>query len=97
MAVNYARDAQAAESVVPRCALGRRAIAVAADVAQEAEVLRLFRTVDDGLGPLTALVNNAGVVDVAARVDEMSVERLTRMFGINVMGRCCARARRCGA
>ena len=93
VAVNYARDARAAESVVAQVrALGRRAIAVAADVAQEPEVLRLFRTVDDGLGPLTALVNNAGVVDVAARVDEMSVERLTRMFGINVMGSLlCAR------
>ena len=93
VAVNYARDAAAADAVVASVrALGRRAIAVAADVSQEAEVLRMFAAVDAGLGPLTALVNNAGVVDVAQRVDEMSVARLTRMFGINVIGSLlCAR------
>lgn len=93
VAVNYARDAQAAAAVVAQVrSLGRRAFAVAADVSREAEVLRMFAAVDAELGPLTALVNNAGVVDVAARVDEMSVERLTRMFGINVIGSMlCAR------
>jgi NAD(P)-dependent dehydrogenase (short-subunit alcohol dehydrogenase family) len=93
VAVNYARDAAAAEAVAGEVrALGRRAIAVAADVAQEAEVLALFAAVDAQLGPLTALVNNAGVVDVAARLDEMGVQRLMRMFGINVIGSLlCAR------
>jgi len=61
-------------------------------VSQEAQVLALFDTVDRKLGPLSGLVNNAGVIDVAARVDEMSVARLTRMFGINVIGSIvCAR------
>jgi len=94
VAVNYARDAQAAAAVVAQVkALGRRAIAVVADVSHDDEVLHLFARVDTELGPLTALVNNAGVVDVPARVDEMSVERLTRMFGVNVIGSMlCARA-----
>ena len=93
VAVNYARDALAAAGVVAQVqALGRRAVAVAADVSREADVLRLFATVDGELGPLAALVNNAGVVDVAARVDEMSSERLTRMFAVNVLGTLlCAR------
>jgi len=93
VAVNYARDALAAAGVVAQVqALDRRAVAVAADVSREADVLRLFATVDGELGPLAALVNNAGVVDVAARVDEMSSERLTRMFAVNVLGTLlCAR------
>jgi NAD(P)-dependent dehydrogenase (short-subunit alcohol dehydrogenase family) len=93
VAVNFAHDAAAAESVVDAVrALGRRAIAIGADVSQEAEVLAMFAAVDAQLGPLAALVNNAGVVDVGARVDAMSVERLTRMFGINVIGSVlCAR------
>jgi len=93
VAVNFARDAQAAAAVVAQVqALGRRAIAVAADVSREEDVLRLFAAVDAELGPLTALVNNAGVVDVPARLDEMSFERLSRMFAINVLGSMlCAR------
>jgi NAD(P)-dependent dehydrogenase (short-subunit alcohol dehydrogenase family) len=93
VAVNFARDARAAADVVDQVrALGRRAVAVAADVSREADVLRLFASVDAELGPLTALVNNAGVVDVPARVDGMSAERLARMFGINVIGSMlCAR------
>ncbi len=93
VAVNYARDAQAAAVVVARVlALGRRAVAIAADVSREADVLHLFAVVDGELGPLAALVNNAGVVDVAARVDEMSGARLTRMFAVNVLGTMlCAR------
>ena len=93
VAVNYARDASAAEGVAAQVrALGRRAIVVGADVSREDEVLRLFASVDEQLGPLTALVNNAGVVDLPSRVDEMSAERLMRMFGINVFGSfLCAR------
>jgi NAD(P)-dependent dehydrogenase (short-subunit alcohol dehydrogenase family) len=93
VAVNYVDDARAAADVVARVkALGRRAVAIAADVSKEADVLRMFATVDAELGPLTALVNNAGVVDAAARVDEMSELRLARMFGINVLGSMlCAR------
>ncbi len=93
VAVNYARDAVAAGTVVDAVrALGQRALAVQADVSQEADVLRLFAAVDAELGVLSALVNNAGVVDVASRVDAMSAERLARMFGVNVIGSMlCAR------
>jgi NAD(P)-dependent dehydrogenase (short-subunit alcohol dehydrogenase family) len=93
VAVNYASNAKAADEVVSKITSnGGRAIAVQADVARESEILEMFAAVDRRLGPLTALVNNAGVVDVAARVDEMSVARLERMFDINVLGSIvCAR------
>ena len=93
VAVNYTAQAPAADEVVRRIrAAGGEAIAVQADVAQEEQVLAMFETIDAKLGRLTALVNNAGVVDVAARVDEMSVARLKRMFDINVLGSfICAR------
>jgi NAD(P)-dependent dehydrogenase (short-subunit alcohol dehydrogenase family) len=93
VAVNYARQSGAADEVVSRIrAGGGKAIAVQADVAQEAEVMAMFAAVDAQLGRLTALVNNAGVVDVPARVDEMSAARLKRMFDINVFGSMvCAR------
>jgi len=93
VAVNYTHNAQAAEQVVNDItAAGGRAIAVQADVADEAQVMRLFATVDAQLGPLSALVNNAGVVDQPARVETMSIERLRRMFDINVIGSIvCAR------
>ena len=71
---------------------GRRAITVAADVADEAQMLAMFRSVDEQLGSLGGLVINAGVIDVTARVDEMSVARLTRMWAINLTGSMvCAR------
>jgi NAD(P)-dependent dehydrogenase (short-subunit alcohol dehydrogenase family) len=93
VAVNYVSNGAAAQEVVRRIrAGGGEALAVGGDVAQEADVLRMFEAVDAGLGRLTALVNNAGVVDVTARVDEMSVQRLHRMFDINVIGTMlCAR------
>lgn len=87
VAVNYAQQAGAAESVVAQIeAAGGRAIAVQADVASEEQVLAMFRTIDERLGRLTALVNNAGVVDITQRVDEMSYARIRRMFDINVLG-----------
>ena len=93
VAVNYASNAKAADEVVSAItSKGGRAIAVQADVARESEIMAMFATVDRELGPLTALVNNAGVVDVTARVDEMSLARLKRMFDINVLGAIiCAR------
>ena len=93
VAVNYARQAAAADEVVARIrAQGGRALSVQADVADESQVLAMFETIDAQLGRLTALVNNAGVVDVAARVEDMSVNRLKRMFDINVLGSfVCAR------
>ncbi len=93
VAVNCARDTAAAEAVAAQVrALGRRAIVVQADVADEAAVLAMFARVDAELGPLAGLVNNAGVLDVQARVQDMSVARLQRVFGINVIGSIvCAR------
>ena len=93
VAVNYTRQAEAAHAVVKAIrADGGQAIAVAADVAQEEQVLAMFERVDRELGRLDALVNNAGVVDATQRLDEMSVARLKRMFDINVIGAMvCAR------
>jgi NAD(P)-dependent dehydrogenase (short-subunit alcohol dehydrogenase family) len=93
VAVNYAANSLAADEVVRSIrAGGGQAIAVQADVADEAQVLRMFDKVDATLGRLTGLVNNAGVVDVTARVDEMSVARWKRMFDVNVIGSMlCAR------
>ncbi len=72
--------------------LGRRAIAVAADVGKESDVVRLFETVDAELGIVDALVNNAGVLETQQRVDEISAARLERIFATNVAGPfLCAR------
>ena len=93
VAVNYTRDAAAAEAVAAQVrAAGRRALVLQADVAVEAEVLAMFAALDREWGSIAGLVNNAGVVDVAARVDEMYEARLQRMFAINVFGSFyCAR------
>ena len=91
--VNFVRDATAAEAVAAEVrALGRQARLLQADVAQPQEVLSLFATLDREQITLSGLVNNAGVVDVAARLDEMGADRLQRMFAINVLGSMnCAR------
>lgn len=93
VAVNYTANSLAADDVVREIrASGGRAMAVQADVADEAQVLRMFEQMDAKFGRLTGLVNNAGVVDVAARVEDMSVARWRRMFDINVIGSLiCAR------
>jgi NAD(P)-dependent dehydrogenase (short-subunit alcohol dehydrogenase family) len=93
VAINYANDARAANAVAEQVrACGRRAFVVQADVAVEAEVLAMFAAVDREFGALNGLVNNAGVVDSPARVEQMSVARLTRMFAINLTGSfVCAR------
>lgn len=90
--VNYQANAQAAaETVAAVEAQGRHGVAVQGDVGSEADVLGIFAAADR-LGGLTALVNNAGVIDTPARIDEMSVERLDRMFRINLTGSfLCAR------
>ena len=93
VAVNYTANSLAADEVVRRIrANGGTAMAVQADVSVEADVLTMFKKVDAKLGRLTALVNNAGVVDQASRVDAMDLARLQRMFAINVFGSfLCAR------
>ena len=88
VAVNYLKNGAAAE----RLAREVKGIAVQGDVALEADVVRLFRTVDDKLGRITALVNNAGIVDRGSRVEAMSAERIQRMLAVNVIGSfLCAR------
>ncbi|MBP8061176.1 MAG: hypothetical protein RLZZ03_811 [Pseudomonadota bacterium] len=93
VAVNYAANSLAADEVVRQIRQGGgNAITVQADVADEAQVLAMFEKVDAKLGRLTALVNNAGVVDQTSRVDAMSMARFKRMFEINVYGSfVCAR------
>lgn len=93
VAVNYTTNSLAADVVVREIRSGGgRAMAVQADVADEAQVLRMFEQVDAKFGRPTGLVNNAGVVDVTARVEDMSVARWKRMFDINVIGSLvCAR------
>jgi NAD(P)-dependent dehydrogenase (short-subunit alcohol dehydrogenase family) len=91
VAINYLRNSEAAERVVREIGKGK-AIAVAGDVASEADVVRLFKTVDEKLGRVTTLVNNAGIVDRGSRVEAMSAERIQRMLAVNVTGSfLCAR------
>jgi NAD(P)-dependent dehydrogenase (short-subunit alcohol dehydrogenase family) len=91
--VNYRRDRAAADAIVAAIRqTGARATAVAADVSVEDDVVRLFETVDRELGSVTALVNNAGIVDRQSRLEDMSAARLQRMFAINITGAfLCAR------
>jgi NAD(P)-dependent dehydrogenase (short-subunit alcohol dehydrogenase family) len=93
VAVNYASNSLAADEVVRRIrARGGNAIAVQADVADEAQVMAMFDKVDAKLGRISALVNSAGVVDQACRVADMRLERLRRMLDTNVLGSMlCAR------
>ena len=93
VAVNYTANSLAADEVVRAIRVeGGTAMAVQADVADEAQVLAMFKKIDAKFGPLHGLVNNAGVVDTSARIDEMSVARWRRMFDINVIGSMlCAR------
>ncbi|HWA75335.1 MAG TPA: SDR family oxidoreductase [Polyangiaceae bacterium] len=93
IALTFARDAERAENVVAEIrAQHGEAISIQADVSVEADVVRLFRTVDQKLGTPRVLVNNAGVVDQQKRVEDYSAERLARMFAVNTIGSIlCAR------
>ena len=91
--ITYLRNRQAADAVVQDIEKsGGKAMAVAADVAVEADVVRLFETVDAELGRVTALVNNAGILERHMRVEEMDAGRLSRVLAANVIGSfLCAR------
>ena len=91
--VNYLRNETAAQALVESIAqAGGRAIALAADVAVEAEVVRLFEQLDATLGPVSALVNNAGILEQQMRVEAMDVARWQRVLATNVIGPfVCAR------
>lgn len=91
--VNYLEDRPAADTLVAEIVGGGgQAIAVGANVAVEAEVMRLFATLDQTLGRVTALVNNAGILERQMRLEEMTAERLERTFAVNITGSLlCAR------
>ena len=91
--VGYEQNAARADEVVRACLMhGVRAVAARGNLATEAGVDAVF-AVADNLGALGVLVNNAGIVDVAQRVDEMSTARIERMLAVNVLGPfLCARA-----
>lgn len=91
--VNYVNDEQAALSVVTEIeAVGGRAIAVKADTSSEADVIRMFEETEKSLGPVTGLVNNAGINGNRKRVEDLSVEEIRKLIDINVLGcMICAR------
>ena len=92
---SYLRNRAAAERVVAEIeGTGGRAAALAADVSREQDVERLFEFAERTLGPVSALVNNAGILETQTRVEHMSVDRLRRVFATNVLGSflCCREA-----
>jgi len=93
VAVNYLRNQSAAEAIAAEIeAGGGRAIAIPGDVAIEGDVVRMFAALDRELGPVTALVNNAGILDKQQRVEAMDAARLARILATNVTGSfICAR------
>lgn len=95
LCINYRSDATAANAVVAYARKrGVRALAAQADVSLESEVDALFRTVDSELGPVTALVNNAGIVQPQCRVENVDAARLDRLFRTNFNSAflCCREA-----
>jgi len=91
--IAYKSNSAAAEAVVQTISReGGKALAVPADISREDNTVRLFERIDSTLGPLTALVNNAGILERQMRVDGMDVPRLSRVFATNVFGSfVCAR------
>jgi NAD(P)-dependent dehydrogenase (short-subunit alcohol dehydrogenase family) len=91
--VNYLRNQEAANHIVSSITQqGGKAIAIAADVASESDVVNLFQQVDEQLGKVTALVNNAGILEQQVRVENIDAARLHRIFTTNVIGSfLCAR------
>ncbi|CAB5672126.1 SDR family oxidoreductase [Serratia marcescens] len=93
--VNYLRDENAARQVVAEIeAQGGKALALQADVADEAQVMAMFRALDAGLGTLSALVNNAGILFRQANIEQLTAERINKVLGTNVTGYflCCREA-----
>ncbi len=91
--VNYLKNKATAKQIVEEInADGGRALAVGADISREEEVVKLFCTVDDKLGKISALVNNAGILETQMRIEDMNALRLNRVFLTNVIGSfLCAR------
>jgi NAD(P)-dependent dehydrogenase (short-subunit alcohol dehydrogenase family) len=91
--ISYVSNENAAKTIVQQLEdLGRKALAVQADVSLEPDIIRLFETVDKTFGTLDALVNNAGILDKQTSVENMTLGRLERVFSTNVIGSfLCAR------
>ncbi|PSN20517.1 oxidoreductase [filamentous cyanobacterium CCP5] len=91
--VNYLHNQAAAQNIVDELGkMGGCAIAIAADIASEDQVNHLFEMVDSQLGRVTALVNNAGILEQQMRVENMDAARLNRIFTANITGSfLCAR------
>ncbi len=95
VAVNYLNNAQAAQEVVEQIAArGGKALAIQADVADENQVVAMFKHIADRLGPLTALVNNAGILFQQTTIENLSAERINQVLSTNVTGYflCCREA-----
>ena len=99
VAVNYHASRHAAEEVVQAIGFrGGRAVAICADMGSEGDIVRLFRETEERLGPVMALVNNAGITGGFARVAEIDAERVRRMLDVNLLGTmlaCREAVRRC--
>ncbi len=93
VAVNFAQDSQSAAEVVRHiAAAGGSATAIQADISREQEILKLFEAAERELGPLAALVNNAGITGGFARVEALTGATITQVFTVNVIGAMlCAR------
>jgi NAD(P)-dependent dehydrogenase (short-subunit alcohol dehydrogenase family) len=91
--ISYVANKSAADSVVNEIiSSGGQATAIQADVANETDVVRMFQQVDQTFGKLTALVNNAGILEMQSRIEDMTAERLNRIFTTNITGSfICAR------
>lgn len=93
--VNYLRNKQAADEVVNAIiALGGEALALRADIADELQVMAMFAEIDNAFGPLTALVNNAGILFQQSTIENLTAERINRVLTTNVTGYflCCREA-----
>lgn len=93
--VNYQRDKPAADEVVNAIrGAGGEAIAIKADIADELQVMAMFVEIDNAFGPITALVNNAGILFQQSTIEELTAERINRVMATNVTGYflCCREA-----
>src|SRR5882724_4755561 len=87
VAVNYLKDRASADAVVADVkAAGRRAVAVQADMGQEADIARMFATVDDRLGRLTHMVYNTGITGPASRIEALASKDAQEILTVNVLG-----------
>lgn len=95
LCINYRSDGAAAMRVVEKIQnMGQKAVAIKADISQEHDVIRLFSLIDEQLGPINLLVNNAGILHKQMSIENMTAERINQTFQTNVTGYflCCREA-----